>query len=191
MAVGETTTQSLPTALPRIIAKARIQREWAPNTWRRTTTMERQQEGTGLDWIQNRVLKLDAQDITELQRNENFQMVQADEISVEPQMTQILVKQTRRSNRKLSKNVTSLIGQLAGVMSVALMSSLIYLAVGFIALTSLTSGQPIFLDVSLALALIAFVAVVAFARYVEESYHTGDAAGGCRRAGSNLRRPGI
>lgn len=45
---------------------------------------------------------------------------------------------------------------------------LAYLAVGFIALTSVTSGQPIFLDVALVLALIAFVAVVAFARYVEQ-----------------------
>jgi multicomponent Na+:H+ antiporter subunit F len=47
---------------------------------------------------------------------------------------------------------------------------LAYLAVGFIALTSLVSGQPIFLDVALALALIAFLAVVAFARYVEQTY---------------------
>jgi multicomponent Na+:H+ antiporter subunit F len=45
-----------------------------------------------------------------------------------------------------------------------------YLAIGFIALTTLVSGQSVFLDVALALALIAFLAVVAFARYVEQTY---------------------
>lgn len=43
-----------------------------------------------------------------------------------------------------------------------------YVAVAFIALTTLVSGQQIYLDVALALALIAFLAVVAFARYVEQ-----------------------
>jgi multicomponent Na+:H+ antiporter subunit F len=45
-----------------------------------------------------------------------------------------------------------------------------YLAIGFIAVTTLVSGQGVFLDVALALALIAFLAVIAFARYVEQSY---------------------
>lgn len=53
---------------------------------------------------------------------------------------------------------------------------LAYLAVGFIALTSLVNGQPIFLDVALALALIAFLAVVAFARYVEQNYRVEQSA---------------
>lgn len=53
---------------------------------------------------------------------------------------------------------------------------LAYLAVGFIALTSLTSGHPIYLDVTLALALIAFLAVVAFARYVERHYRVEQAS---------------
>jgi multicomponent Na+:H+ antiporter subunit F len=43
-----------------------------------------------------------------------------------------------------------------------------YVTIGFIALTTLVSGQQIYLDVALALALIAFLAVVAFARYVEQ-----------------------
>jgi len=47
-----------------------------------------------------------------------------------------------------------------------------YLAIGFIALTTLVSGQQVFLDVALALALIAFLAVVAFARYVEQTYRS-------------------
>ncbi len=45
-----------------------------------------------------------------------------------------------------------------------------YLAVGFIALTTLYSQQSIYVDVALALALIAFLAVIAFARYIEQGH---------------------
>lgn len=51
-----------------------------------------------------------------------------------------------------------------------------YLAVGFIAVTTLVSGQGVFLDVALALALIAFLAVVAFSRYVEQNYVAPEAS---------------
>ena len=43
-----------------------------------------------------------------------------------------------------------------------------YLAVGLVALWALASGEPAYLDAALVLALVAFLATVAFARYVEE-----------------------
>ncbi len=42
-----------------------------------------------------------------------------------------------------------------------------YLAVGVIALWTLASGVPAYLDAALVLALIAFLATVAFARFIE------------------------
>ncbi len=44
-----------------------------------------------------------------------------------------------------------------------------YLAVGTIALWTLVSGVAAYLDAALVLALIAFLATVAFGRYIEES----------------------
>lgn len=44
-----------------------------------------------------------------------------------------------------------------------------FLAIGFIALYTAVTRQQAFLDAALILALIAFVATVAFARYVERS----------------------
>jgi multicomponent Na+:H+ antiporter subunit F len=52
-----------------------------------------------------------------------------------------------------------------------------YLAVGVIALWTLASGEAAYLDAALVLALIAFLATVAFARFVE-----GGRAGGGPRA---------
>jgi multicomponent Na+:H+ antiporter subunit F len=42
------------------------------------------------------------------------------------------------------------------------------LGVGIAAATSVLSGRPVYLDVALILALIAFVGTVAFARYAEQ-----------------------
>lgn len=44
-----------------------------------------------------------------------------------------------------------------------------YLAVGAIALWTLASGETAYLDAALVLALIAFLATVAFARFIEET----------------------
>jgi multicomponent Na+:H+ antiporter subunit F len=43
-----------------------------------------------------------------------------------------------------------------------------FISIGFIALVTLTTGQGAYLDVAVALALIAFLATLAFARYVEK-----------------------
>ncbi|CAN5653573.1 hypothetical protein BH20CHL7_BH20CHL7_04150 [soil metagenome] len=43
------------------------------------------------------------------------------------------------------------------------------LVVGVIAATSIASGTPVLLDVAIALALVAFIGAVAFARYAERA----------------------
>jgi multicomponent Na+:H+ antiporter subunit F len=52
-----------------------------------------------------------------------------------------------------------------------------YLAIGVIALWTLVSGVPAYLDAAIVLALIAFLATAAFARFVEEG-PSGPAARG-------------
>jgi multicomponent Na+:H+ antiporter subunit F len=44
------------------------------------------------------------------------------------------------------------------------------LAVSFVALYTIVTGEAVFLDAAIALALIAFLGTVAFARYTEQSY---------------------
>lgn len=51
------------------------------------------------------------------------------------------------------------------VVALDLMSTL---AVGIIAVYAIATDQPVFLDVAIVLALIAFLGTVAFARYVEK-----------------------
>jgi multicomponent Na+:H+ antiporter subunit F len=51
------------------------------------------------------------------------------------------------------------------VVALDLMASV---AVGFIAMDAVATGQPLFLDVAVALALIAFLGTVAFAHFIEK-----------------------
>jgi multicomponent Na+:H+ antiporter subunit F len=44
-----------------------------------------------------------------------------------------------------------------------------FLAVGFVATYTVASGQPAFLEAATALALIAFLGTIAFARYVQQT----------------------
>lgn len=114
MPVGETTTGSLSEALPSIIADARIIREQKSGTWERTTTVKRQAEGEGLSYQWFLINQIDAQGITETETNNNFQQFAGNVQSSEPQMTQVIVKITDRTYRKVSKNVTSKLGTLGG-----------------------------------------------------------------------------
>ena len=52
------------------------------------------------------------------------------------------------------------------------------LAVGFSALYAIAADQPAFLDVSIALALVAFLATIAFARFAERRPGEATGAGG-------------
>src|SRR3990167_6091709 len=114
MATGESTTGSLSEALPSIIADARIQREQTSGSWERTAEVKRQREGEGLDFQWFLINQIDAQGITENTDNQNFQQFAGNIQSTEPQMTQVIIKITDRTYRKVSKNVTGKLGSLAG-----------------------------------------------------------------------------
>lgn len=114
MAVGETTSGSLNNASPVIYASARVIREQKSGTWERTTTVKRQAEGEGSAFNWFTLNQVDAQNITETQVNNNFQQFAGAVQSSEPQMTQVVIKVTDRTFRKISKNVTALFGTQAG-----------------------------------------------------------------------------
>lgn len=113
MAVGEVTSGTLGDALPEIVADARIVREYE-GTWMRTCDVKRQQEGTGLAWTQFQLAQIEAQDISENQSNNNFQQFAGTLLSSEPVMSQIIIKITDRTYRKIAKIVSGKFGSLAG-----------------------------------------------------------------------------
>lgn len=113
MASGETTSGSLADSLPTVVADARIIREYE-GTWMRTCDVRTQEEGTGLNWIENSLAQLAAMDVTETTNNENAQQLVDTLLQVEPTMVQILVKITDRTYRKIAKVVSSKFGSLAG-----------------------------------------------------------------------------
>ena len=111
---GETSSGSLSNALPTIYAEARNIREQKSGTWERVTTVKRQREGEGLDFNWFTLNQIDAQDITETTNNQNFQSFAGSVQTATPEMSQVIIKVTDRTYRKVSKNVTSLIGPAAG-----------------------------------------------------------------------------
>jgi hypothetical protein len=113
MAVGETTSGTLGDALPEVVSDARIVREYA-GTWKRTCDVRKQEEGTGLAWTQFQLAQLDAQDIQENAENRNFQQLAGSLLTTEPVMSQIIIKITDRTYRKVAKVVSSKFGTLAG-----------------------------------------------------------------------------
>lgn len=110
---GETTTGSLTDSLPYMIADARIVREFE-GVYRRTCDIRDQAKGQGLSWNEISLGPLNAQDITETTRNENAQNIADTLFSITPTMTQILVKITDRTYRRIAQVVSSKVGQLAG-----------------------------------------------------------------------------
>lgn len=110
---GETTTGSLTDSLPTIIADARIVREYE-GTWMRTTDVRKLADNTGLNWNEISLAQLTAQDITETTTNNNAQAIADTIFTITPQMTQILVKITDRTYRRIADVVNSKIGSLAG-----------------------------------------------------------------------------
>lgn len=113
MPVGPNTSGSLLEGLQEIIADARIRAEFT-GIFARVTAKETQEEGTGLAWTRTILEKLEAQDIDENVENNNFQMFDGAQITVNPQMTQIVTKVTDRFYRKQAKMVSSKVGVLAG-----------------------------------------------------------------------------
>lgn len=62
-----------------------------------------------------------------------------------------------------------------------------YLAIAFIGLYTIWSDEAAFLDVAIALALVAFLGTVAFARFAEQR-HSGDRAAAARSKAAAERR---
>src|SRR3990167_5496128 len=113
MATGETTSATLSDSLPSMIADARIVREHE-GTWQRTTDKRTLKPGTGLNWQEISLAQLTASDITETTNNQNAAQVADTLLQSEPTMTQILVKVTDRTYRKIADVVESKMGTLAG-----------------------------------------------------------------------------
>lgn len=110
---GETTTGALTQALPSIIAKARIVREY-DGVWNRVCEKQKRAAGTGLNWQEFTLNQIDAQDITETTTNNNAQTLSGSLQTASPQLAQVLVKVTDRAKETLSPNVVAQMGQLAG-----------------------------------------------------------------------------
>jgi hypothetical protein len=113
MAAGETTSGSLADARPSIVADARIVKEYQ-GTWRRTCDVKKQQPGTGLNWTEFALSQISAQDITENTTNSNFQQLAGTLLSIEPTMSQVIIKITDRTYRKVAQVVTGKLGSLGG-----------------------------------------------------------------------------
>lgn len=112
---GETTSGSLSAALPEIISDARIVKEKTGlGTWRRTCDVKRQAAGTGLSWTEYTLNQLAGQDITETTDNKNYQTLSGSLLSIEPTMSQIVIKITDRTYRKIASVVKGKFGSLAG-----------------------------------------------------------------------------
>ena len=108
MAVGEVSSGTLGEALPTIVAEARLVAEYM-GTWKRTCDVRSQTEGTGLAWTQYQLAQLAAQDIGEAQDNRNYQQFAGSLLASEPVMSQIIIKVTDRTYRKLSVRTTGVL----------------------------------------------------------------------------------
>ena len=143
MASGETTTGGLAAALPSIIGSARLVHEFT-GTWMRTTDVQRQGQGEGLNWQEYSLDQKTAQAISETTENNNNAQISGSLLQTEPTMTQIIMKITDRTFRKLAKIVSGQFGALAG-NAMARLKDEDYLALfsGFGTGTSPGAGNPL------------------------------------------------
>lgn len=140
---GETTSGALTQALPSIIAKARIVREY-DGVWQRVCEKQQRQSGTGLNWQEFTLNQIDGQDITETTNNNNAQTLSGTLQTASPQLAQILVKVTDRAKETLSPNVVAQMGQLAGnAMKRKKDEDYLSLYSGFATTSSPGSGNPV------------------------------------------------
>src|SRR3990167_11196707 len=112
MATGETITGSLADSLPTVIAQARIVREYA-GVNKKTCDQQTLDPNTGLSWNEISLGQLAAQDVTETTNNANAQQIQDAIFSITPGLTQILVKITDRTMRRIAGVVKSKVGPLS------------------------------------------------------------------------------
>lgn len=143
MAVGETTSNSFAGQLPTVYAEARRIREQKSGTWERTTTIKNQREGEGYNFNWLTLNQIDAQDISETGRNENFQQFSAAVQTGTPEMTQVIIKVTDRTYRKAPKVLTAQMGPAAGLaMERKKNKDYLSLATTFATTNSPGTGQP-------------------------------------------------
>ena len=143
MAAGETHSGSNPLANPVIIASARKIRE-QEGVYMRTTDRVAQKKGTGLEWQEYSFNKLTGSDITETTQNENYQQISGQLLVLEPDMSQIVIKMTDRTKRRMAQTAQAQMGGLAG-NAMARKQDEDYLALfaGFATTTSPGSGNPV------------------------------------------------
>ena len=110
---GETSTGSLTSALPSIVAQARLIREYE-GTWMLTCDVQKQTPNTGLNWTEFSLNQINKQTITETTDNRNYQTLSGQLLSTEPQLSQVIIKITDKTYRKLASVVTAKFGSLCG-----------------------------------------------------------------------------
>lgn len=143
MATGITTSGSLSSALPSIIADARIVREFE-GVWQRTCEMKKLTKGTGLAWQEFTLQQVSGQDITENTLMENPQQYTGVLQSSIPQMSQIMIEVTDRTMEKVASVVTSKFGTLAGnAMKRKKDEDYLSLFAGFATTASPGTGNPL------------------------------------------------
>lgn len=81
----------------------------------KTCEVETLKDNTGLSWTEFSLNQLQAQDITETTENNNAQTVTGSLLTITPAMSQILVKITDRTMRRLASPVVAQMGSLAGL----------------------------------------------------------------------------
>lgn len=112
MASGPTSTLSLADSLPVMINSARTTREYT-GVHMRTTDTTTLPEGTGLDWQENLLAALTAENVDETSEYDNPQQITDTLIRLTPVTAVIQVRWTKRAKERVSKNVLSKTGQLA------------------------------------------------------------------------------
>ncbi len=107
---GETTTGSLADAMPVMRQSARLFEE-SEFVVAKTVDNERLGEGDGLTWNEFRIEQISAQNITEQTVNENFQQFEDTLFSVTPGMTQVTVRVTDKTYRRMSAKAGPMLGK--------------------------------------------------------------------------------
>ena len=113
MPAGITTSGTLSDSKNVIVADARIVREYE-GTWQRTCEKQSLGDGTGDYWQRVTIDQMAAQDITETTNNTNSQQYADTLYAQTVEMSQILIKITDRTYRRIASVVKGKLGTAAG-----------------------------------------------------------------------------
>jgi len=110
----------------------------------RTTDRIPQKKGTGLEWQEYSFNRLTGSDITETQENENYQQISGQLLVLEPDMSQIVIKMTDRTKRRMASVALAQMGGLAGnAMARKQDEDYLSLFSGFATTSSPGTGNPV------------------------------------------------